>query len=82
MQAGDAADWVYKGEGAANLILSYTGSSPSMVCSALSRLVLLCCWVVLSFHVFTARFWTWYARHARMSLSLPRLVYRSGKLVA
>jgi inositol-pentakisphosphate 2-kinase len=30
LQAGDAKDWVYKGEGAANLILSYTGSSPSM----------------------------------------------------
>ncbi|KAL5215516.1 hypothetical protein ABZP36_006917 [Zizania latifolia] len=27
----DAKDWVYKGEGAANLILSYTGSSPSML---------------------------------------------------
>jgi inositol-pentakisphosphate 2-kinase len=35
LQAGDAGDWVYKGEGAANLILSYTGSSPSMVRSAL-----------------------------------------------
>jgi inositol-pentakisphosphate 2-kinase len=35
LQAGDADDWVYKGEGAANLILSYTGSSPSMVRSAL-----------------------------------------------
>ncbi|KAI5010504.1 hypothetical protein ZWY2020_012641 [Hordeum vulgare] len=31
LQAGDAANWVYKGEGAANLILSYTGSSPSML---------------------------------------------------
>jgi len=31
LQAGDAKDWVYKGEGAANLILSYTGSSPSML---------------------------------------------------
>ncbi|XP_051219612.1 inositol-pentakisphosphate 2-kinase IPK1 [Lolium perenne] len=31
LQAGDAGDWVYKGEGAANLILSYTGSSPSML---------------------------------------------------
>uniref|UniRef100_A0ACD5UDV4 Uncharacterized protein n=1 Tax=Avena sativa TaxID=4498 RepID=A0ACD5UDV4_AVESA len=31
LQAGDAHDWVYKGEGAANLILSYTGSSPSML---------------------------------------------------
>ncbi|XP_044372019.1 inositol-pentakisphosphate 2-kinase IPK1 isoform X2 [Triticum aestivum] len=31
LQACDAADWVYKGEGAANLILSYTGSSPSML---------------------------------------------------
>lgn len=31
LQARDAKDWVYKGEGAANLILSYTGSSPSML---------------------------------------------------
>jgi inositol-pentakisphosphate 2-kinase len=31
LQAGDAKEWAYKGEGAANLILSYTGSSPSMV---------------------------------------------------
>lgn len=31
LQAGDAGDWVYKGEGAANLILTYTGSSPSML---------------------------------------------------
>jgi hypothetical protein len=29
----DAADWVYRGEGAANLVLAYTGSSPSFVCS-------------------------------------------------
>jgi inositol-pentakisphosphate 2-kinase len=33
LQAADAKDWVYKGEGAANLILSYTGSSPTMVCA-------------------------------------------------
>uniref|UniRef100_A0A0E0PF72 Inositol-pentakisphosphate 2-kinase IPK1 n=2 Tax=Oryza TaxID=4527 RepID=A0A0E0PF72_ORYRU len=31
LHEGDAKDWVYKGEGAANLILSYTGSSPSML---------------------------------------------------
>nr|ABR92616.1 inositol 1,3,4,5,6-pentakisphosphate 2-kinase [Zea mays] len=31
LQAADAKDWVYKGEGAANLILSYTGTSPSML---------------------------------------------------
>ncbi|WVZ87544.1 hypothetical protein U9M48_034167 [Paspalum notatum var. saurae] len=31
LQAEDAKDWIYKGEGAANLILSYTGSSPSML---------------------------------------------------
>ncbi|CAM0902185.1 unnamed protein product [Alopecurus aequalis] len=31
LQARDADDWVYKGEGAANLILSYAGSSPSML---------------------------------------------------
>jgi hypothetical protein len=29
----DAAHWVYRGEGAANLVLSYTGSSPSYVSS-------------------------------------------------
>lgn len=27
----EAADWVYRGEGAANLVLAYTGSSPSFV---------------------------------------------------
>ncbi|XP_061355396.1 inositol-pentakisphosphate 2-kinase-like [Gastrolobium bilobum] len=27
----DAADWVYRGEGAINLILAYTGSSPSFI---------------------------------------------------
>ncbi|XP_059460195.1 inositol-pentakisphosphate 2-kinase-like isoform X2 [Corylus avellana] len=27
----DAADWVYRGEGAANLVLAYTGSSPFFV---------------------------------------------------
>lgn len=27
----DAAHWVYKGEGAVNLVLAYTGSSPSYV---------------------------------------------------
>ncbi|KAG8066549.1 hypothetical protein GUJ93_ZPchr0004g40348 [Zizania palustris] len=31
LHEGDAKDWVYKGEGAANLILSYTGSSSSML---------------------------------------------------
>jgi inositol-pentakisphosphate 2-kinase len=29
----DAANWVYRGEGAANIVLSYTGSSPSYVSS-------------------------------------------------
>lgn len=27
----DAADWVYRGEGAVNLVLAYTGSSPAFV---------------------------------------------------
>lgn len=27
----DAADWVYRGEGAANLVLAYTGSSQTFV---------------------------------------------------
>lgn len=27
----DAGDWVYRGEGAANIVLSYTGSSPLFV---------------------------------------------------
>lgn len=34
----EAADWVYRGEGAANLVLAYTGSSPSFVCSFLLRI--------------------------------------------
>ncbi|XP_023002334.1 inositol-pentakisphosphate 2-kinase-like [Cucurbita maxima] len=27
----DAADWVYRGEGAANIVLAYTGSSPAFI---------------------------------------------------
>ncbi|KAF7806537.1 inositol-pentakisphosphate 2-kinase-like [Senna tora] len=27
----DAADWVYRGEGAANIVLAYSGSSPSLI---------------------------------------------------
>lgn len=27
----DAADWVYRGEGAVNLVLAYTGTSPAFV---------------------------------------------------
>ncbi|KAK7310919.1 hypothetical protein RJT34_08718 [Clitoria ternatea] len=27
----DAAEWIYRGEGAANLVLAYTGSSPSFI---------------------------------------------------
>jgi hypothetical protein len=34
----DAADWVYRGEGAANLVLAYTGSSPFFVCYFLIRI--------------------------------------------
>ncbi|TXG52187.1 hypothetical protein EZV62_021356 [Acer yangbiense] len=29
LEQKDAADWVYRGEGAANLVLAYTGSSPA-----------------------------------------------------
>ncbi|KAF8377913.1 hypothetical protein HHK36_031301 [Tetracentron sinense] len=31
LEGKDAADWIYRGEGAANLVLSYTGSSPAFV---------------------------------------------------
>ncbi|KAF2293305.1 hypothetical protein GH714_000027 [Hevea brasiliensis] len=31
LEQEDAADWVYRGEGAANLVLSYTGSSPLFI---------------------------------------------------
>lgn len=31
LQQNDAADWIYRGEGAANLVLGYTGSSPAFV---------------------------------------------------
>ena len=34
LEAKDAFDWVYRGEGAANLVLAYTGSSPSFVRSS------------------------------------------------
>ena len=33
LEKKDAADWSYRGEGAANIVLAYTGSSPSFVCS-------------------------------------------------
>jgi hypothetical protein len=33
LQAEDADDWAYKREGATSFLLSYTGSSPSMVYS-------------------------------------------------
>lgn len=32
LEAKDAGDWTYRGEGAANLVLAYKGSSPSFVC--------------------------------------------------
>lgn len=31
MDQNDAADWIYRGEGAANLVLAYTGSSLAFV---------------------------------------------------
>ncbi|KAK2994143.1 hypothetical protein RJ640_020948 [Escallonia rubra] len=31
LEAKDAADWTYRGEGAANIVLAYTGSSPRFV---------------------------------------------------
>lgn len=31
LEQNDAADWVYRGEGAANLVLAYTGFSPAFV---------------------------------------------------
>ncbi|TQD70541.1 hypothetical protein C1H46_043925 [Malus baccata] len=31
----DDADWAYRGEKAANLVLAYTGSFPSFVCLTL-----------------------------------------------
>ncbi|KAK8580884.1 hypothetical protein V6N12_071134 [Hibiscus sabdariffa] len=31
LEQKDASDWIYKGEGAANLILGYTGSSPAFI---------------------------------------------------
>ncbi|XP_050207405.1 inositol-pentakisphosphate 2-kinase isoform X1 [Mercurialis annua] len=31
LEQKDAADWVYRGEGAANLVLAYTGSSPLFI---------------------------------------------------
>lgn len=49
LQAGDAKDWVYKGEGAANLILSYTGSSPAMVCTDLVPSVSSFAWCAVNF---------------------------------
>lgn len=31
LEAKDAGDWIYKGEGAVNLVLSYTGTSPNFI---------------------------------------------------
>ena len=31
LEPKDAVDWSYRGEGAVNLVLAYTGSSPSFV---------------------------------------------------
>lgn len=32
LQAKDAEEWAYRGEGAVNLVLAYCGSSPRFVC--------------------------------------------------
>lgn len=32
LEQKDAVDWAYRGEGAANLVLAYIGSSPAFVC--------------------------------------------------
>ena len=34
LERKDAADWIYRGEGAANIVLAYTGSSPAFVSSS------------------------------------------------
>ncbi|CAN1835536.1 Inositol-pentakisphosphate 2-kinase [Linum perenne] len=31
LEKKDADDWIYRGEGAANLVLAYSGSSPAFV---------------------------------------------------
>lgn len=31
LRGKDAAQWAYRGEGAANIVLAYTGSSPAFV---------------------------------------------------
>lgn len=31
LEEKDAADWVYRGEGAANIVVAYNGSSPALV---------------------------------------------------
>jgi len=35
LQEEDAGKWVYRGEGAANLVLAYTGSFPTFVRSSI-----------------------------------------------
>lgn len=32
LEEKDARDWTYRGEGAVNLVLAYSGSSPAFVC--------------------------------------------------
>jgi len=48
----DAAHWVYRGEGAANLVLSYTGSSPSYVSSSFFFFVFACSLIWLNYCFF------------------------------
>ena len=36
LEEKDASDWTYRGEGAVNLVLAYSGSSSSFVCNLFS----------------------------------------------
>lgn len=51
LEAKDAGDWTYRGEGAANLVLAYTGSSPSFVCLFSSS---------YTFRIFTSLYYLFY----------------------
>jgi hypothetical protein len=50
----DADDWVYRGEGAANLVLAYIGSSPAFVRSSFLSSILSLYYLLI---IITALFW-------------------------
>lgn len=57
LTAKDAIEWSYRGEGAVNLVLSYSGDSPEFVCL---QYLFLCIFVFLSKFIFISRVAGWF----------------------